>query len=148
MGWDCLVLAYNIGRRYFNPPIPCGMGHVRVTNSSFRSPFQSTHPVWDGTRAEILRPRAIAFQSTHPVWDGTDRSQHQQLNGYDFNPPIPCGMGQTPLALLCRRCVFQSTHPVWDGTTAISAQHILASHFNPPIPCGMGHCPTLLDNGF
>ena len=57
--------------------------------------FQSTHPVWDGTRAPALAahyfpisihpsrvgwdngnaevaPDDKEFQSTHPVWDGTD----------------------------------------------------------------------------
>ena len=101
--------------------------------------FQSTHPVWDGTRRvtsaynakgisihpsrvgwdsaqNFLTAASLLFQSTHPVWDGTTLSQ------------------------LVKRCtfIFQSTHPVWDGTIRIKKGVIYDGYFNPPIPCGMG----------
>ena len=35
---------------------------------------------------------------------------------YNFNPPIPCGMGRGSGWGLGLKPQFQSTHPVWDGT--------------------------------
>ena len=102
-------------------------------------PFQSTHPVWDGTPAGgslraspqiSIHPSRVGwddvtgiwdqwapkFQSTHPVWDGTTATWRWRWMTKNFNPPIPCGMGPA----LCRLCLPANRH------------------FNPPIPCGMG----------
>ena len=123
----------------FNPPIPCGMGRRAARANFGRDLFQSTHPVWDGTRAKIMADN-LKLISIHPSRVGWDRARycrHKQEN--HFNPPIPCGMGLViqPLDLLLfvisihpsrvgwdSSAVrhnswtpkFQSTHPVWDGT--------------------------------
>ena len=50
--------------------------------------FQSTHPVWGGTK--ILGDDSIieAFQSTHPVWGGTTQSGGLQIKGdVSIHPP-------------------------------------------------------------
>ena len=117
--WDGTLVAVEKApnKRDFNPPIPCGMGLNAIWSNLIISRFQSTHPVWDGTahaRTTIVCQKI--FQSTHPVWDGTgpyrppaapsEISIHPSRVGWDkklitihlviknFNPPIPCGMGQ------------------------------------------------------
>ena len=125
--------------RNFNPPIPCGMGHLAFM-AIFKRVVISIHPSrvgWDA--AWRIRPTATT----------------------DFNPPIPCGMGHAKLSeILQNRLIsihpsrvgwdvdwdnrqreidpFQSTHPVWDGTRFLEAVRAEMEHFNPPIPCGMG----------
>ena len=102
---------------YFNPPIPCGMGRRAARANFGRDLFQSTHPVWDGTRpasfaaargcisihpsrvgwdtlSQSVRRCTLIFQSTHPVWDGTYHMASRVASRGDFNPPIPCGMGR------------------------------------------------------
>ena len=63
-------------RRDFNPPSPCGEGLGLVANKIRYHLFQSTLPVWGGTRGWGL---ALC------------------LSG-NFNPPSPCGEG------LCSWC--------------------------------------------
>ena len=94
VGWDQRAAQYKVVSRYFNPPIPCGMGHVNLRHHAILLQFQSTHPVWDGTDAYIQR---------------VTKPQH-------FNPPIPCGMGPRTVPAISATEEFQSTHPVWDGT--------------------------------
>ena len=43
-----------------------------VFASAFRNIFQSTHPVWGGTKLASMMAYDTVFQSTHPVWGGTD----------------------------------------------------------------------------
>ena len=108
----------------------------------------------------------LQFQSTHPVWDGTRCRCRSTWSANDFNPPIPCGMGRLSGAAGRRaarisihpsrvgwdlqkhipkdwRRRFQSTHPVWDGTWLASWGYPAPPYFNPPIPCGMGLRPRL-----
>ncbi len=100
------------------------------------------------------------FQSTHPVWDGTGSRCRRVVVDRHFNPPIPCGMGQTENKSLYRQDMISihpsrvgwdykihlpvfvaqiSIHPSrvgWDVGSVASMPGI--AHFNPPIPCGMG----------
>ena len=55
--------------------------------------FQSTLPVWGGTRPACLLCHRSAFQSTLPVWGGTWHKAPLRQGG-----------------------LFQSTLPVWGGT--------------------------------
>ena len=96
VGWDILIYPAAPDHLNFNPPIPCGMGHVK-------------------TEADLY---SYKFQSTHPVWDGTFTSALYLSSALDFNPPIPCGMGRSPTITHTWLGAFQSTHPVWDGTSA------------------------------
>ena len=105
--------------RNFNPPIPCGMGPSPTMPLALTEQFQSTHPVWDGTR---YNPEADAKWaiSIHPSRVGWDPAVHCRImTCWNFNPPIPCGMGRQ----------------------LSSAQRGLHD-FNPPIPCGMGRMAT------
>ena len=140
VGWDALHTYPDPSYIHFNPPIPCGMGPGQGFSRGFtesisihpsrvgwdqwlvvsrlkKDRFQSTHPVWDGTTCCCWLPFAVLrFQSTHPVWDGTGYYQLPDLQQVNFNPPIPCGMGQDLKQDTEDSGVFQSTHPVWDGT--------------------------------
>ena len=50
VGWDGFRALLRVSSLNFNPPIPCGMGpDLSIFYLPF-SIFQSTHPVWDGTR--------------------------------------------------------------------------------------------------
>ena len=80
---------------YFNPPSPCGEGHSFFVPPSVFFVFQSTLPVWGGTLKRGDRVELIpGFQSTLPVWGGTQPS-----------PPLNMSTNR-----------FQSTLPVWGGT--------------------------------
>ena len=114
--WEATSFLSRFLTPNFNPPIPCGMGHVSHFQSDMMAIFQFTHPVWDGTRL------AAVFGN---------------VQGY-FNPPIPCGMG--PVCLAEHRFDLHiSIHPSrvgWDP--GIQCGMRSPSYFNPPIPCGMG----------
>ena len=56
----------------------------------------SIHPSrvgWDVVGG-VFSNDEVEFQSTHPVWDGTAARSAQKRAPPNFNPPIPCGMGQ------------------------------------------------------
>ena len=101
------------------------------------------------------------FQSTLPVWGGTRTFYGGCPYHQDFNPPSPCGEGplhalddvthqgfQSTLPVWGGTVVeyhpakadyvFQSTLPVWGGTTPPLPPNRCASYFNPPSPCGEG----------
>ena len=61
------------------------------------------------------RPVGISIHPSRVGWDFVDSTKLD--NGYNFNPPIPCGMGLPPQGQKQTAAGFQSTHPVWDGTT-------------------------------
>ena len=117
--------------------------------------------MWDGTTAQRShRSGSAAFQSTHPVWDGTRRgsprcrhpaiSIHPSRVGWDSHDlrrrlfscisihPSRVGWDRPSRARSPAPSGFQSTHPVWDGTLAALCFDPHNAHFNPPIPCGMG----------
>ena len=81
VGRDSLCWRGGVCPQRFNPPSPCGEG--RCGYQHFRIPvsFQSTLPVWGGTRGLVI---ANTFQKR-------------------FNPPSPCGEGQQKLTkILCK----------------------------------------------
>ena len=138
VGWDSIIPDKPPGRRYFNPPTPCGVGLQKYLGFPTSPAFQSTHPLWGGTLTPRVPRLLLKFQSTHPLWGGTiiesssacgsHISIHPPLVGWDnkrtiiirnindFNPPAPCGVG------LGRRYV----------------RYFLPCYFNPPTPCGVG----------
>ena len=128
-----------------------------------QSAFQSTHPVWGGTRSKCPRLQLYLFQSTHPVWGGTTCTPQLIWALVNFNPPTPCGVGllsfdnkrrQAQISIHPPRVGwdatgqsqdrrtgrFQSTHPVWGGTHRQRIFYSVAMDFNPPTPCGVGLC--------
>ncbi len=101
----------------FQPTHPV-WGETNYTDTSRHGVTISIHPSrvgWDTLSLSVDMERK-RFQSTHPVWDGTRIPHLQSLAKYDFNPPIPCGMGLVKRHNLGGVHQFQSTHPVWDGT--------------------------------
>ena len=118
--------------------------------------FQSTLPVWGGTRRAGPEGPTTPFQSTLPVWGGTSvRFPLQRLSRY-FNPPSPCGEGLSALGAgfhadnisihpprVGRDCIvytkyttvqrFQSTLPVWGGTRVAHHFHLnIGISIHPP----------------
>ena len=84
---------------------------------SITSQFQSTLPVWGGTRPSGFSIAfSMMFQSTLPVWGGT----------------LPSGFS------LAFSMMFQSTLPVWGGTPVFCRLPATRWRFNPPSPCGEG----------
>ena len=143
------------------------MGHFL-----YISPFQSTLPVWGGTRHfQSQGIRMGKFQSTLPVWGGTGLSCTwiPPVLLY-FNPPSPCGEGLSSMADFTSResisihpprvgrdgqklinpaqlPLFQSTLPVWGGTLSPAVPALSWGHFNPPSPCGEGHDKAAISIG-
>ena len=97
VGWDVESSPLLASYKYFNPPIPCGMGHDLV----FFSPVE----------------RLISIHPSRVGWDKSPASFAAAVG--DFNPPIPCGMGRQKIFKPLLKLLFQSTHPVWDGTSEI-----------------------------
>ena len=101
--------------------------------------FQSTHPVWDGTRlVRLVTYFSALFQSTHPVWDGTQETANDVRKQHISIHPSRVGWDPVSIWLCVSPPEFQSTHPVWDGTVAGEIDLPCWADFNPPIPCGMG----------
>ena len=105
--------------------------------------FQSTHPVWGGTRRLLCCRLYCRFQSTHPVWGGTIPGEGQRFGG-EFQSTHPV-RGGTDVLHQADNCglisihppragwdvpaplhqavapIFQSTHPVRGGTDFLPA---------------------------
>ena len=80
--------------------------------------FQSTLPVWGGTRRTYHLPASCThFNPPSPCGEGPDTPRLYNDALY-FNPPSPCGEGQIYSASNRERALFQSTLPVWGGTMA------------------------------
>ena len=172
VGWDLsdTVSVARLGD--FNPPTPCGVGLGNYTALFYKELFQSTHPVWGGTRnCKVLG--AVVPISIHPPRVGWDhRPFSRRRRNTDFNPPTPCGVGRacTATGRACRnfnpptpcgvgrRCStsrrssagFQSTHPVWGGTLvrAVKVQQHLISIHPPRVgwDCLLGHADNPIKN--
>ena len=160
VGWDKLLCHQQRRGLHFNPPIPCGMGLSRRQRMRKVLLFQSTHPVWDGTRATgwWRRMRRFCIIPSRVGW--SPRSGVSGRRTSDFNPPIPCGMGHGNAEVVqddaqisihpsrvgwdAGYCAVQRPAPIsihpsrvgWDP--ASSASLPAPGNFNPPIPCGMG----------
>ena len=117
VGRDGRMCRFCRWQKYFNPPSPCGEGPTTILCRSSIDVFQSTLPVWGGTGGTT---RAIPFPliSIHPPRVGRDPGHHQRGGSpqTDFNPPSPCGEGQSGLPHHHYPHLFQSTLPVWGGT--------------------------------
>ena len=50
VGWDRRNVGGYRGNIHFNPPTPCGVGPTSRSSPTSFTIFQSTHPVWGGTR--------------------------------------------------------------------------------------------------
>ena len=161
VGWDRGQGTTTPEFIHFNPPIPCGMGQFFLARlfclvRNFNPPI----PCGMGLPFPPMLIPMFLFQSTHPVWDGTRQrgllsanngiSIHPSRVGWDF-------LGDEKQA---DAMIFQSTHPVWDATRLPEHIHpellisllpsrvgwdiarqrfrLVLEHFNPPIPCGMG----------
>ena len=69
-GTSCVYGHFQKGR-YFNPPIPCGMGRSLANTAHSNNRFQSTHPVWDGTTitVNVTTQPAISIHPSRVGWD-------------------------------------------------------------------------------
>ena len=115
-GWDARTELWCRTPLHFNPPTPCGVGHIFYDIIKVQKRFQSTHPVRGGTSDRTILFRSCwVFQSTHPVRGGTIGSPRKN-----------------------KTSAFQSTHPVRGGTSFFAFFRMPPSNFNPPTPCGVG----------
>ena len=99
-------------------------GGTRNLSTSYprQKKFQSTHPVWGGTMVTNLVSFRAAFQSTHPVWGGTaPTGSGAILTAFQSTHPVWGGTCLTRIKQLTG--LFQSTHPVWGGT-------LFSAHFD------------------
>ena len=126
----------------FNPPTPCGVGPPLRGRPRLQRHFNPPTPCGVGLAEGDEIPFTKIFQSTHPVWGGTKRSASVKSVTRNFNPPTPCGVGQksckegdmlSDISIHPPRvgwdikgnrekvniAKFQSTHPVWGGTLAV-----------------------------
>ena len=104
----------------FNPPSPCGEGLTRRRVRSTIWTFQSTLPVWGGTRGMTAwNKRFSLFQSTLPVWGGTRIRCDFSRGLIQFQSTLPVWGGTRNGGYLTALSVFQSTLPVWGGTFSV-----------------------------
>ena len=143
VGWDLIPRQPLVWKLYFNPPTPCGVGPPAQRPKPGKYRFQSTHPVWGGTKAGDLGGWVEKI-SIHPPRVGWDLENYvMSMAGKDFNPPTPCGVGQCFGGHKVFLALFQSTHPVWGGTSPMLAR-LLALVFQSTHPVWGGtkcQCP-------
>ena len=102
----------------------------------------SIHPPRVGRDASI-RPsmgRESPFQSTLPVWGGTRACTSGRSRSLDFNPPSPCGEGPGQTAVDSQLNQFQSTLPVWGGTATLPVKLYRHRGFQSTLPVWGGTC--------
>ena len=116
MGCDRRLACRCRPHRNFNPRIPYGMRLLETFETHHISLFQSTHPVWDATRAHVFHAdlARISIHASHMGCDRVGIPRGEQFFCY-FNPRIPYGM--RPSTMFPRSSTF--------------------SNFNPRIPYGM-----------
>ena len=125
---------------HFNPRIPYGMRPRSGKRSRKAVRFQSTHPVWDATEADMAGMRIPRFQSTHPVWDATSKrrfdypriviSIHASRMGCD-----PCLQSQM---VNTKAISIHASRMGCDLSMRLRSR--FSAHFNPRIPYGMRPC--------
>ena len=78
--------------------------------------FQSTHPVWDGTKGgvTVLRDGYISIHPSRVGWDDI-RKRGPSWISISIHPSR-VGWDRSTRLWGCLQRQFQSTHPVWDGT--------------------------------
>ena len=104
--------------------------------------FQSTLPVWGGTRERQAFDAQRQFQSTLPVWGGTGSSL-EITSEIEISIHPPRVGRDTDFHRVLALCLgFQSTLPVWGGTRVGALTPHPGCDFNPPSPCGEGQTVT------
>ena len=167
VGWDPTVPPSPGRSRDFNPPTPCGVGLFISFCIWIPLQFQSTHPVWGGTRylRQICRRCGyfnpptpcgvgLAFYngdvpkvaiSIHPPRVGWDRAAGPEaIKEALFQSTHPVWGGTPEVMGPKKRRLFQSTHPVWGGTSPGIGRCKSKQNFNPPTPCGVGRMHTAI----
>ena len=122
-----------------HPPAPCGAGPRRYHRRG-HYPCISIHPPHAGRDKHFSSAPdpSSGFQSTRPVRGGTNNTPGLFIIRKNFNPPAPCGAGQSFWAAYPRKVGFQSTRPVRGGTAFRKSSSLVPHNFNPPAPCGAG----------
>ncbi len=126
----------------FNPRTPRG---VRLSPSKglfSAASFQSTHPTWGATIADIKICVVVRFQSTHPTWGATHICRGLELLRR-FNPRTPRGVrhpGRTHIARVCR---FNPRTPRGVRRYADKAGYADNAGFNPRTPRGVRQVPVV-----
>ena len=123
---------------HFNPPSPCGEGPARSAKLPGNLPFQSTLPVWGGTRI-WLHLRLHQRISIHPPRVGRDPTVDsiQHMPYISIHPPR------------VGRDVEDTWGDMEDGDISIHPPRVgrdmtllgissFTPNFNPPSPCGEG----------
>ena len=136
-GRDSIYQSTSSTNPDFNPPSPSGEGHVHLSHLLFVD--ISIHPPRagrDDISADNLRLMII---SIHPPRAGRDPFLPTiSALGCDFNPPSPCGEGQS-LSSSFHALQFISIHPPRAGRDLLRRRGEGApGNFNPPSPCGEG----------
>ena len=86
------------------------------------------------------------FQSTLPVWGGTRQAEKiAALQAISIHPPR-VGRDRHPVPKRCCRWSFQSTLPVWGGTVQYLAQLWEDVRFQSTLPVWGGTLPVLVQH--
>ena len=111
-------ISINIAKISIHPP-RVGRDPFPLSPPASNYTFQSTLPVWGGTKAPKDQRNDFGFQSTLPVWGGTGVGfAPHGLRDISIHPPR-VGRDSSFFIFLFFGCGFQSTLPVWGGTTQL-----------------------------
>ena len=118
------------------------MGCDTNTSCNYRDVNISIHAPPHGVRRlDTVKDRvACVFQSTHPAWGATkaDLSNCQQFGISIHAPRMGCDC--RPSVLTLRVLTFQSTHPAWGATRIPYKCTLHLRNFNPRTPHGVRPC--------
>ena len=93
-GGTALRRGGKAGGADFNPPTPCGVGHLKIKRHEITVRFQSTHPLRGGTPLiALVQEQETNFNPPTPCGVGP-MSLDMISTIINFNPPTPCGVGQ------------------------------------------------------
>ena len=122
----------------FNPPSPCGEGHVFQVPDAGKHHFNPPSPSGEGrSSGTCFPPPAPDFNPPSPCGEGPAPFWAYTAPLY-FNPPSPCGEGHLPQGKH-GYLVRISIHPPRVGRDFLPrTPESLIRHFNPPSPCGEG----------
>ena len=120
----------------FNPPAPCGAGHVGMMIQQNETDFNPPAPCGAGLYFVPGMHIEEDFNPPAPCGAGLEFGKviHRSAN---FNPPAPCGAGLTCISV--NMAMLISIHPPLAGRDH-GDEHGLTDRrdFNPPAPCGAG----------
>ena len=138
VGWDIDNICAKLDAIDFNPPTPCGVGpRADISCPRWSANFNPPTPCGVGRRDKNPNKTRGQFQSTHPVWGGTRFSNQSLGDSPDFNPPTPCGVGRDGRRGSQNGCHFNPPTPCGVGRNCW-AYRLGVDDFNPPTPCGVG----------